>query len=247
MGSTVRVFIVDDHEVFADALAVCLGDFDGLEVVGSATTSAQALTGVATVESDVIVLDLDLAGEDGLVVAAEALSHNPDVGIVVATGIDGGERVVEAVQMGVRGWLPKTSTAEVLVDTIRGVAAGETRIPADMLAGALVSLTQGSRVSFDHVHGIEELTSRERQVLVCLVDGMSRTEIGDLLHVSPNTVRTHVQSILHKLKVHSALAAVAIARRAGVQGRLDADRRPNDVSPFSRAGGSPRPELHDLR
>jgi DNA-binding NarL/FixJ family response regulator len=247
MGSTVRVVIVDDHEVFVDALAVCLGDFDGLQVVGSATSSAQALDVLATMDCDVIILDLDLAGEDGLVVAAAALSRTPEVGIVVATGLDGGERVIEAVRMGVRGWVPKTSTAEFLVDTIRGVAAGETRIPAELLAGALVSLTQGNRVTFDHVNGIEELTSRERQVLGCLVDGLSRTEIGELLHVSPNTVRTHVQSILHKLKVHSALAAVAIARRAGVQGRLDVDSRPNDVSPFSRAGGSPRQELHYLR
>ena len=70
----------------------------------------------------------------------------------------------------------------------------------------------------EHVQGIRELTGRELEVLGCLVEGMSRTEIGLLLHVSPNTVRTHVQSILHKLKVHSALAAVAIARRAGVTG-----------------------------
>lgn len=247
MESTVRVLIVDDHEVFADALAVCLGDYEGLQVVGGATSSDEALAAVATVDCDVIVLDLDLAGEDGLVVAAAALDRNPDVGIVVATGLDDGDRVIEAVRMGVRGWLSKTSTAEVLVEVIRGVAAGETRIPAEMLAGALVSLTQGSRAALDNVQDIEELTSRERQVLACLVDGLSRTEIGELLHVSPNTVRTHVQSILHKLKVHSALAAVAIARRAGMQGDLDVDRRPNGVLPFRRAGGSTRPELHYLR
>ena len=143
--------------------------------------------------------------------------------------------------------MPKTSTADVLAEVIRGVAAGETRIPAEMLADALVSLTQGGRASLDHAPDLEALTSRERQVLACLIDGLSRTEIGELLHVSPNTVRTHVQSILHKLKVRSALAAVAMARRAGLQGGLDVDRRSNDVLPFSRAGGPSGRELHYLR
>ena len=98
------------------------------------------------------------------------------------------------------------------------MARGETRIPADLLAEVLVSLSRGQHTTVEHVQGIRELTSRELEVLACLVEGMSRTEIGLLLHVSPNTVRTHVQSILHKLKVHSALAAVAIARRAGITG-----------------------------
>ena len=218
MAATIRLLIVDDHEVFVDALAVCLGDYDGIEVVGTATSASRGLALVATVDCHVLVLDLALDGEDGLLLAREALRRNPGMGIVVATGVDGGEQVVEAVQLGVRGWVPKTATADALVEAIRGVAAGETRIPADLLAGALVSLSRGRGLAVEHVQGIEELTGRELEVLACLVEGMSRTEIGDLLHVSPNTVRTHVQSILHKLKVHSALAAVAIARRAGING-----------------------------
>lgn len=218
MSSGVRVVIVDDHEVFADALEVCLGDYSDLNVVGKATTVTRALALVSAVSFDVMVLDLALAGEDGLVVAREAVRRQPEVGIVVATGAEPGEQVVEAVQVGVRGWVPKTATARDLVEAIRGVAKGETRIPGDLLAGVLMSLSRGQRSSLEHVQGISELTSRELEVLACLVEGMSRTEIGDLLHVSPNTVRTHVQSILHKLKVHSALAAVAIARRAGING-----------------------------
>jgi DNA-binding NarL/FixJ family response regulator len=218
MPDPVRVLLVDDHQVFVDALAICLGDYPDIEVVGSATTVAQALRRLQEVDCDVVVLDLDLAGEDGLEVAREALSTAPSMGIVVATGAAAGDQIVEAVQLGVRGWVAKTETAEALVDAIRGVARGETRIPAGLLAGVLVALSRGQRTSVEHVQGIRELTGRELEVLSCLVEGMSRTEIGTLLHVSPNTVRTHVQSILHKLKVHSALAAVAIARRAGISG-----------------------------
>lgn len=216
MAATVRVLIVDDHEVFADALSVCLGDYPDLEVVGVATSAARGLALVATVGYDVMVLDLALAGDDGLCLARDALQLDPTAGIVVATGIDADHRVVEAVQLGVRGWVPKTVTAEALVDAIRGVGRGETRIPAQLLAAALMSFTRGSPQPSDVSPGLADLTGRELEVLSCLVEGMSRTEIGDMLHVSPNTVRTHVQSILHKLKVHSALAAVAIARGAGI-------------------------------
>lgn len=218
MAAPIRVVLVDDHEVFVDALAARLGDYPDLAVQGAATGVAQALALLQRVECDVIVLDLALAGEDGLTVARAALRADPAVGIVVATGADTTDQIVEAVQLGVRGWVPKTVTADELVEAIRGVALGGTRIPADLLATVLVSLSGGQRVSIEHVRGIRELTSRELEVLGCLVEGMSRTEIGDLLHISPNTVRTHVQSILHKLNVHSALAAVAIARRAGISG-----------------------------
>jgi DNA-binding NarL/FixJ family response regulator len=218
MPAPVRVLLVDDHEVFVDALALCLGDYPDIVVQGSATGVAQALRRLQEVECDVVVLDLALAGEDGLTVAREALAADPSLGIVIATGAEAGDQIVEAVQLGVRGWVAKTETADALVDAIRGVARGETRIPADLLAGVLVSLSRGQHTTVEHIQGIRELTGRELEVLGCLVEGMSRTEIGTLLHVSPNTVRTHVQSILHKLKVHSALAAVAIARRAGVSG-----------------------------
>jgi DNA-binding NarL/FixJ family response regulator len=218
MSMPIRVLIVDDHEVFADALMVCLGDYPDLAVVGIATTAARGLRMLDDCPCDVMVLDLILGPDDGLVMAREALRRHPGLGIVVATGADSGEQVLEAVQVGVRGWVPKTVTADALVDAIRGVAHGETRIPADLLAGVLVSISRGQRATLENVQGLRDLTGRELEVLACLVEGLSRTEIGELLHVSPNTVRTHVQSILHKLKVHSALAAVAIARRAGING-----------------------------
>jgi DNA-binding NarL/FixJ family response regulator len=218
MSPQTRVIIVDDHEVFADALTVCLGDYPQLEVVGTAITAAAGLRLLDDRPCDVLVLDLVLGADDGLVMAREALRRHPGLGIVVATGAETGEQVLEAVQLGVRGWVPKTATADALVDAISGVARGETRIPADLLAGVLLSISRGQRATLENVQGLRDLTGRELEVLACLVEGMSRTEIGDLLHVSPNTVRTHVQSILHKLKVHSALAAVAIARRAGISG-----------------------------
>src|SRR5213592_1584382 len=153
-----RVLIVDDHEVFADALSVCLGDYPDLLVVGSATTAAKGLRLLGKGPCDVMVLDLLLGPDDGLVMAREALRDYPGLGIVVATGVDSGDQVLEAVQVGVRGWVPKTVTADGLVDAIRGVAHGETRIPADLLAGVLVSMSRGQRATLENVQGLRDLT-----------------------------------------------------------------------------------------
>ena len=220
-----RVLIVDDHEVFADALAVCLEELDDLTVVGTATTAEAALEILERSPCDVVALDLALGTQDGLVVAQEMLDRSPDLGLVIVTGLEDSTHIVDAVQLGIRGWVSKTAQTEVLVTALRGVAHGETHIPADLLTGVLVSLSRTGRATLTEAEGIRQLTSRELDVLGCLVEGMTRNEIGDLLHVSPNTVRTHVQSILHKLKVHSALSAVAIARRAGISGRSGGSAR----------------------
>jgi len=216
MQKPIRVVIIDDHQVFVDALAVRLADDPDFHVVGKATSSEQALDVLSSTPCDVVTLDLLLAGEDGLALGHEILRRWPEAGVVVVTGVEGGEQVLEAVQMGVRGWVSKVGTVDSLTTALRGVARGETHIPADLLTQVLVSLSGQPQATLTEAEGIRSLTQRELDVLGCLVEGMSRNEIGELLHVSPNTVRTHVQSILHKLKVHSALAAVAIARRAGV-------------------------------
>jgi DNA-binding NarL/FixJ family response regulator len=173
-------------------------------------------------EIDVVALDVALAGEDGLALGRQLLDRWPDLGIVVVTG-GADDRVSEAVQMGVRGWVFKQGAIETLLIAVRGAARGETHIPAAMLARVLVALSQRGKSSTPAAEGIALLTARELDVLRCLIDGLSRTEIGEMLYVSLSTVRTHIQRILHKLNVHSALTAVAFARRAGVIG-IGADK-----------------------
>jgi DNA-binding NarL/FixJ family response regulator len=227
MQKPIRVVIIDDHQVFVDALAVRLADEPDFEIVGKASNSEQALEVLSSTPCDVVTLDLLLGDDDGLALGREILRRWPQTGIVVVTGAEGGEQVLEAVQSGIRGWVSKVANIDSLTAALRGVSRGETHIPAALLTNVLVSLSGQPQASVTEAEGIRSLTQRELDVLSCLVEGMSRNEIGELLHVSPNTVRTHVQSILHKLKVHSALAAVAIARRAGVQSTTAVHKRAN--------------------
>lgn len=239
MIKPIRVVIVDDHQVFVDALATRLSDEPDITVVGKAMTTAAALGIVSGTDCDVVIVDLFLQGEDGLALAHEILDRLPDVSIVVVTGADDDSRVLDAVRIGVRGWVSKVAPVTTLLSALRGVAAGETHIPADMLTGVLVQLNSQGHANASYGEAIRLLTNRELEVLSCLVEGRSRNEIGEILHVSPNTVRTHIQSILHKLNVHSALAAVAIARRSGMSGISDRVINPNDVGGFSREVGPP--------
>jgi DNA-binding NarL/FixJ family response regulator len=227
MQKPIRVVIIDDHQVFVDALAVRLADEPDFVIVGKASNAEQALEVLSSTTCDVVTLDLLLGDDDGLALGREILRRWPQTGIVVVTGAEGGEQVLEAVQSGIRGWVSKVANIDSLTAALRGVSRGETHIPAALLTNVLVSLSGQPQASVTEAEGIRSLTQRELDVLSCLVEGMSRNEIGELLHVSPNTVRTHVQSILHKLKVHSALAAVAIARRAGVQSTTAVHKRAN--------------------
>lgn len=236
----IRVAVIDDHRVFAEALASRLADEPDLEVVGTAAAATEAMEMFLDKEIDVVALDLDLAGEDGLAVGRRLREQWPDLGIVVVTAAADDSRVAEAVQMGVRGWVAKQSAIESLLTAIRGAARGETHLPAALLTRVLVSLSERNRSSTPEAEAISILTARELDVLRCLIEGLSRNEIGTLLHVSPNTVRTHIQSILHKLNVHSALTAVAFARRAGVVGLRDDELvPPNDVRGIVHRRGSP--------
>ncbi|HET7476814.1 MAG TPA: response regulator transcription factor [Dermatophilaceae bacterium] len=213
----VRVLIVDDHRVFADAVAVRLSAEPDIEVVGTAYHPEQALDALDHNPVDVVVLDLDLAGQDGLELGRRLLQRHPAVAVVIVTGLpDDAGQVLRAVQLGIRCWVTKSATVDMLLAGIRSAARGETHLPADMLTEALVYLSTGAPPLAPEVEAVNRLTRRERDVLHGLMEGLSRNEIGERLRVSPNTVRTHVQSILSKLHVHSALSAVALARKAGV-------------------------------
>ena len=237
-AQTIRVLVVDDHPVFAEALAQYLGSQPDFEAVGTAASAEQAMRILREKPVDVVTLDLDLAGEDGLQLGRDIAAQWPDVALVVVTGARDTSRMLEAVQVGARGWVTKDGEIEGLVSALRGAARGETHVPAAMLQRMLNGLAGGGRELSAEGEAVERLTPREREVLRCLMQGMARKQIGELLQVSPNTVRTHVQSILHKLEVHSALTAVALARRGGLAEELGPPGQPGSSGPPGGPGGS---------
>jgi DNA-binding NarL/FixJ family response regulator len=210
-----QLLVVDDYVTFAEALACRLDAEPGL-TASAVTTIEQARWALSESRFDVLLLDVDLDGSEGLRFAGEVLSDNPDMRIVVVTAGEDESQIVEAVRIGVFGWVPKNEPIEHLLSVVRGSLRGETWIPPRLLTHVLAELKSSQHDRTAHEALIGTLTRREKEILGCLVSGMSVDAVARQLYLSRNTIRTHIQNILGKLNVHSALAAVALARRAGI-------------------------------
>jgi DNA-binding NarL/FixJ family response regulator len=210
----IRVLVVDDHQLFAEALAARLAAEPDLALLPVAGNGGECLAVAAGGRPDVVVLDLMLADESGLDVLDRLRAADPAVKVIILTAVHDVDAVVEAVRRSADAWLPKTAGVDELARVVRGVVRGEAWIPPDLLRDVLRRLAAPERSEPDAFAG---LTDREREVLQCLVDGLSRAQIAHRLYVSANTVRTHTQNVLSKTGRHSVLEAVSFALRSGMR------------------------------
>lgn len=208
-----RVLIVDDHTLFADAIRPVL-EGEGMCVVGVATTAHQALDSVDRERPDLILMDLGLPDQSGLAAGEQILDRFPEVRVVALTALDDRRTVHEALRAGFHGYLTKDTPVAEFVHAIRAVLGGQVVLPRRLGPG-------GERGAADYAALLaEQLTPRELEVLVLLVEGANGRAIARSLGISANTVRTHVQSILTKLQVHSRLEAATFAVRHRLVGRV---------------------------
>ena len=216
-----RVVVVDEQLTFAEAIAARLDAERDLHVLGALGSVEQLLAWRGPVPVDLVLFGLPDDASQGAGVAMSAIRslarRDPAVRVVVLAGRTDPALVAEAIEAGISGWVPKDVGIDRLLSTVRGVRQDETWIPAHVLTRVFSVLLQGNRRESDRVSVLNQLTPRETDVLQCIVDGLSRQQIADLLFLSPNTVRTHVQHVLRKLGVHSTLTAAAVARSLGIQ------------------------------
>jgi len=215
--SLVRVFLVDDHVVVLDGLTELLNSVPGFEVVGTATTAAQALGRIKAVAPDVAVLDVKLLDGNGVDVCREVRSSMPQTYCLMLTSFDDHDAVVASVLAGASGYVLKQVRTAELVDAIRQVARGRSLIGPAVIAGVLDRVRQ-TTVSDNR---FTALTVREHEVLDLMTDGLTNGQIGARLFLSPKTIKNYVSSILGKLGIeHRSQAAVlgAEARRDGLSG-----------------------------
>ena len=204
---TVRVLIVEDHVLFAEAISSTLLGA-GMEPVGLATSGRSALEYLERDRPDVILLDIGLPDRSGLAIGREILEDWPEAKLVALTALDD-QKTVEAAQVaGFCGYLSKNLPVSRFVASIEAVAAGQTVFPHRAASRRTHSTTNDSVWLL-----VSQLTAREREVLELLVEGADGAMIARRLGISRNTVRTHVQSILTKLQVHSRLEAATLAVR----------------------------------
>jgi len=209
MTGTVRVLVVDDHQMFAASLAQALQSESDLLVVGQGTSIGDARRLVASTTPDVVLLDHRLPDGDGVGAIAELHRIRPSAKIVVLTATTSDRLLVAAMEAGAAGFIAKTQRLDDVVDGVRAAAQGESVVNAKLLTRLLPRLRRRSG-------GGAELTEREREILDLLAKGLSNADIAQELTLSVHTVRNHVANLSAKLGAHSKLEVLSIAVREGL-------------------------------
>lgn len=203
-GVPVRCVVVDDHPAIVDAVCRFLEGEDGILVVGRALDGDEALRLIEEERPDVAVIDIRMPRLGGIEIARRLAAAGVETGVILYTGFPERALVIEALDAGARGFLLKEAPLDDLVRAVRMVAGGRTYVDP-VLAGVLI----GPEVT-ERLPGV---TTREREVLRLLADGLRNEEIGLRLSISPLTVRTHVKNVMRKLEADTRTQAVANALR----------------------------------
>ncbi|MGH3442053.1 MAG: response regulator [Nitriliruptorales bacterium] len=211
MSERIRLFLVDDHELFLSGVRTELGD--RFEIVGHGTDVATAISGIRASRADVVLLDVHLPGGGGADVIRQVAETDPEVKFLALSVSDAPEDVIATVRSGARGYVTKTISPQDLVKAIERVHAGEA-VLSPRLAGFVLDAFSGEEpVPTDPE--LDQLTAREREVLRLIARGYTYREVGGELYITVKTVESHVSSVLRKLQLSNRheLARWASARR----------------------------------
>jgi DNA-binding NarL/FixJ family response regulator len=200
----IRIMVVDDHNVVRQGLVALINTVPAMTVVAEASDGRRAVELFRTHQPDVTLMDLRMTSLGGVEAIIEIRREFPAARIIVLTTFDGDEDIYRALQAGARGYLLKGMDSDVLMEAIRSVHAGKSRIPAE------VAQRLAERMS------TSELTNREMDVLKQIVAGHSNREIGSILNISEATVKTHINSLLSKLGVTDRTQAATTALQRGL-------------------------------
>ncbi len=215
-----RVLIVDDDVATRIGLRVIMDAETDIEVVGESDSAEDAYRCIEELAPDIVLMDVQLPGEDGILATERILSRVTDNGprVIVLTTFELDDYVFRALEAGASGFLLKRARAEDLTDAVRLVADGNA-LPAPIPAQRLIQ--RFARWSVERRASVETLTEREREVLLLIARGHSNQEIAAELSISLATVKTHVKHVFTKLAVRDRAQAVIAAYESGLAGHLE--------------------------
>ena len=216
--SRTRILLADDHGLFREGLAGIISSQPDLLVVGEAGDGLEAIVKARELKPDLILMDIQMPGCDGLEATQKIKRELPDTVIVMLTVRDEEEKLFEAIKNGAQGYLLKNIRAHELLEMLRGAMRGEAAI-SPLLAGRM--LEEFRRLSQQAPRDIEPdeidmLTLREQEVLGLVAQGRSDKEIAGILSISLHTVKSHLRNILAKLQVNSRREAAWLAKNKGL-------------------------------
>jgi len=221
----IRILVADEQSLFREAVRVILSAEEDLLVVSDAKEGLEAVEEAVRTRPDVVLLDWNLPNCDGLRATALIKERAPEARVVVI-GDSADQRVlIDALRAGASGYLTREMPLADLIEATRAVHRGDTLVPHRMLGPLLLYLIRRRTEQDEALRRIGRLTRREREILAQLVDGADNGGIARALVISPETARTHIQSVLAKLGVHSRLEAVAFVVQNGLLDELTGAER----------------------
>ncbi len=214
MTEQIRLLIADDHTLFRDGLRALFASLPDLQVVGEAATGEQVVVQAAALLPDVILMDIQMPGINGIEATRRILHTSPHIGVIVVTMFEDDDSVFAAMRAGARGYILKGADQAEMLRAIRAVASGDALFSA-AIAKRMINYFSTSKPGLSE-QVFPELTEREREVLHLIAQGHNNTEIAGRLILSQKTVRNHVSNIFSKLQVADRAQAIVRAREAGL-------------------------------
>lgn len=216
-GALVRVYIADDHPMVRAGIRAMLNDPE-VEVVGDAATGDEAVDQVRDLQPDVVLMDINMPGIDGLTATKMIKSRHPEVAVIIITGDDSTRYIRRAIEAGAAGYLVKGAPRHVLLQAVKLVREGGSLIDAGLLATLAADADAedgaGGRANVDRL--LRLLSPREMKVLHYLAQGLTNKEIAREMSYSVGTVKNVVQRIIEKLHVADRTQAAVYAARGGL-------------------------------
>lgn len=200
----IRVLSVDDHPLLSEGIATMLNSQDDMELIGQASTGSDAIQQYRKLRPDVTLMDLRLPDLSGIDAMIAIRTEFPEARIVMLTTFEGDVEIQRALEAGARGYLLKNMPPSEILDVIRKVHVGKTRVPAQVAAAIAEHMSD------------EDLTAREVEVLRKVADGNRNRDIAGLLFISEETVKVHIKHIMDKLGAKDRTQAITIAVRRGI-------------------------------
>ncbi|XTP31638.1 response regulator [Microbulbifer sp. MCCC 1A16149] len=206
----IKVLVVDDHDLVRMGISRMLGDVEDVQVVGEAKSGEDAIAFVRQAEVDVILMDVRMPGMGGLEATRKLISRFPQAKVIAVSALDDDLFPSRLIQAGAKGYVTKGADLEEMVRAIRAVVAGETYISSSMATKLALRSVSGGSSPF------EDLSERELQTAVMIVNGNKVSEIAETLSVSPKTVNTYRYRIFEKLGLHSDVELTLLAVKHNV-------------------------------
>lgn len=210
----IKIIIADDHTLLREGLQALFASVPDIKVVGEAETGAEVIAKTDQLLPDVILMDIQMPGINGIQATRQIVSRHPQIGVIVVTMYKDDDSVFAAMRAGARGYILKGADQEEMLRAIRAVARGEALFGPE-IATRLVNFFSSPQ-SGPSAQAFPELTSRENEVLELIAKGINNQAIASRLSISEKTVRNHISNIFNKLQVVDRAQAIVKAREAGI-------------------------------